>query len=325
MTTFAPSNQLIGSDDIEVAEARLKPYIAPTPLLKMTPTGLAIKAENLHPVGSFKLRGAFNSILQLTKAQRDAGVIAHSSGNHAQAVAYAAARLGVKAVVVMPNNAPKVKRDGATRWGADVILVGPASDERKNHANALAAAHGYTAVEPYDSPDVIAATATIAVEIFAQMPDVSDIYAAVGGGGLLAGIARAAQLLRPDVRVWGCEPELAADALASLRAGAVVSLPGEQMATTSADGVRVQQLGALNWTHIHGNVADVITATEDEIGRAVKQIAYETRLIAEPSGALTIASALRHGPKPKACAILGGGNVDLKVLARLLTDDGKQA
>ena len=299
------------------AADRIAPYVRRTPLAPFI-GGLELKAESLQPTGSFKIRGAVNSILGLGQSDRERGVVAHSSGNHAQAVAYAAARLGVRAVVVIPSDAPAAKVAGARRWGAEVVVVGPASSERAAKARELAEAHGYAPIEPYDSDAVIAATGTIGLEILAEAPQTRAVFAPLGGGGLMAGLAAVLKQLKPSIRVIGVEPELAADARESLRAGRIVCLPAEQMAVTIADGLRVQQLGARTWPLIRDHVDEVVTVSEAAIRQTMVLIASEARLLAEPSGAVAVAGALAAGGDlTGSVAILSGGNLDLSLFAGL--------
>ena len=302
------------------ARARIAPYVDPTPLVAMTPCGLRLKVESLHPIGAFKIRGAFNAILSLDTAARAAGVVAHSSGNHAQAVAFAAARLGVTAVVVMPSDAPTVKIDGVRRCGAELVLVGSASAERAQRAADLAVQRGLTLIEPFNQDAIMAGTGTIGLEILDQASDVQTVFAPVSGGGLLAGLATAIKLSRPDMRVIGVEPELASDAYETFRSGAIVAFTAEQVSRTVADGLRVQKLGDRTWPHIRAYVDDIVTVSEDAIKDAVRRIAVQSRLIAEPSGAVAIAGALAFsGDIARSVAVLSGGNVDPAVYAAILT------
>jgi threonine dehydratase len=292
----------------------------------LSESGVVAKAESLQPSGAFKLRGAFNALLCLDDEARARGVVAHSSGNHAVAVAYAGAALGVATTIVMPDDAPEVKLARTRALGARIVLVGPASSERAERAAELVAQEGLHPVEPYDSVEVVAATGTIGVEILEDLvagpPPV--LYVPVSGGGLIAGVATAAKLLDERVRVVGVEPALAADAQASLRAGERVTLPAEQMARTIADGLRVQRVGAIPWRHLRAHVDEVVTVTEDEIRSAMRRIASEARLVAEPSGAVPVAAALdgRGGGGRSASrrvAVLSGGNVDLGLLGGILS------
>ncbi len=313
---------LITLAEIEAARARIAPYVSPTPIVAMTPSGLRLKAESLTAIGAFKIRGAFNALLCLTEAQRAAGVVAHSSGNHAQAVAFAAARLGVRATIVMPSNAPKTKVEGVRRYGAEIVTVGPASSERAAKADELAAERGAALILPFDMLEIIRGTGTIGLEILEQAPDVATVFAPVSGGGLLGGLAAAIKLSRPEVRVIGVEPGLANDAWQSFRAGQVISITAEEASRTLADGLRVQRLGARTWPHIRAFVDDIVTVSEPEIRADMRRIAREGRLIAEPSGAVAAAGALASGSDLKTCvAVLSGGNVDLAMLAEILAED----
>jgi threonine dehydratase len=285
----------------------------------MTPSRLRLKAESLHQTGAFKLRGAFNSILSLGESERLRGIIAYSSGNHAQAVAYAANVLGVQAVLVMPETTPKFKIEGTLRWGARVVIEGKSSEELAAIASALAQQHGYAAIHPFDSDAILTATGVIGLEILRQAPDVEVVTAPLGGGGLMAGLAAALKLSKPSVKIIGVEPELSADAYQSFKTGRLVELPAEEVARTVADGLRVQRLGSLNWRHIQAYVDDIITVSEQEICQAVRAIALEARLVAEPSGAVAPAGALKFGTdQSRTLAILSGGNVDLVTLAAIL-------
>ncbi|MBA3943884.1 MAG: pyridoxal-phosphate dependent enzyme [Herpetosiphonaceae bacterium] len=308
--------------DIEQARERLRGRIVRTPLVPFPHELLWLKAENLQPTGAFKLRGAFNKILSLTPDERARGVVAHSSGNHAQAVAYAAQVLGVRAVIVMPQNAPPVKLAMTRSWGAEIVLVGNGSDERAAKSQELAAQHGYTLVPPYADLAIIAGAGTIGLEILEEIPDVEVVTVPVSGGGLLAGVAAALKLARPEVRVIGVEPELAADAYESWRTGQPVTLSAEEVSRTLADGLRVQHVGALNWEHMRAFVDDIVTVSEEEIQEAMRQIAFRGRLVAEPSGAVAIAAPLFHrsslGGGERTVAILSGGNIEPALLTTIL-------
>lgn len=317
----AQAAALITLADIEAARARIASHVRPTPMLAMNPSGLRLKAESLQPIGAFKLRGAFNALLSLAPEVRARGVVAHSSGNHAQAVAYAAARLGVHATIVMPANAPATKAEGVRREGAEIVTVGAASAERAQMARTLAAERGLALVEPFDMDEIMCGTGTIGLEILEQASDVETVFAPVSGGGLLGGVAAAIKLSRPGVRVVGVEPERANDAYQSFRAGHIVAISAEQATSTLADGLRVQQLGARTWPHIRAFVDDIVTVSEDAMRAAMRAIAAEARLVAEPSGAVSIAGALAHGADPRtSVAVLSGGNVDHRLYAEILAE-----
>jgi len=282
---------------------------------------LYLKPENQQPIGAFKLRGAYNKIVSLPENERMRGVISYSSGNHAQGVAYAARALGVKAVIVMPNNAPVIKREATTKLGAEIILVGPGSEERKTKAEELAAQHGYIIVPPYNDEKIIAGQGTIGLEILEDLPDVETVLSPVGGGGLISGVATAIKLTNPKVNVIGVEPELAADAQASLHSGKIVQFPAEQVSRTVADGLRTQSIGEINFEHIRAYVDDIITVTEDEIRQAMKLLAANPATVAEPSGAVATAGFLFHRdqmPNTKMnVAIISGGNIEPGMLSSL--------
>src|SRR5271167_4921587 len=249
----------------------------------------------------------------LSEAERKRGVISYSSGNHAQGVAYAARALGVKAVIVMPNNAPAIKREATAALGADIVLVGPGSTERQLKAEELAARHGYIIVPPYNDEKIIAGQGTMGLEILEDLPDVETVLSPVGGGGLISGVAAAIKLSKPSVNVFGVEPELAADAQASLRAGKIVQFPADQVTRTLADGLRTQSIGEINFEHIRRYVDDIITVSEDEIRAAIKLVAANPATVAEPSGAVATAGFLLHRNQlPNTnlnVAIISGGNI----------------
>lgn len=296
-----------------------------TPLISFPLTGddrqLFLKPENLQPIGAFKLRGAYNKISSLSDQDRRRGVITYSSGNHAQGVAYAARALGVKAVIVMPGNAPAMKKDATAALGAELVLVGPGSEERKTKAEALAAAEGYVIVPPYNDEQVIAGQGTMALEILEDLVDVETVLVPVGGGGMLSGIATAIKLTNPKVKVIGAEPALAADAQASLRAGKIVEFGAEQVTQTLADGLRTQSIGPINFEHIRRYVDDIVTVSEEEIREAMGRLAQNPRTVAEPSGAVAVAAFLfRRNELPSTkinVAIISGGNIEPKTLAEL--------
>lgn len=298
-----------------VERARLKMGNIPQPNFD-----LYIKAENEQPIGSFKLRGAYNMVAQLSPEARSKGVITYSSGNHAQGVAYAARQLGIKAVIVMPSNAPEGKKAATKALGAEIVEVGPASSERRRKAEELVAEHGYAMIPPYDAPQIIAGQATCGLEILEQLPDVDLVLSPVSGGGLLSGVATAVKLAHQDgllakeVKVWGVEPELAADARESFYSKKLVEWPAEKTVRTIGDGLRTQSLGLLNFEHVLRYVDGIVTVSEEEIFAAMRVILTATKLVAEPSGAVTLAGALFHAdelpPARKVVVILSGGNLE---------------
>jgi threonine dehydratase len=317
---------LVTLAELRAAQERLRGVAMHPPLIEVPdePAPLWVKAESLQPIGSFKLRGAYNKIAQLSAPERARGVITYSSGNHAQGVAYAARAVGAKAVIVMPSNAPQVKLRATQALGAEIVTVGPSSGERKQKALELAAQFGYIVIPPFDDCDIIAGQGSCGLEILADRPEVDLILAPVGGGGLLSGVAAAVKLTRPSVRVVGVEPELVSDAARSLKAGHIVSIASEQSELTAADGLRTQSVGALNFAHMQAYVDDIVTVTEGEIREAMRRILFGTRLVAEPSGAVATAAALFHRaqlpPARQTVAIISGGNVEPAVLRALLDD-----
>lgn len=280
------------------------------------------KPENLQPIGAFKLRGAYNKIAALPEAERRRGVISYSSGNHAQGVAYAARALGLKAVIVMPSNAPKIKREGTAALGAEIVTVGPGSEERQIKAEELAAAHGYAMVPPYNDEFIIAGQGTMGLEILEDLPDVETVLVPVGGGGMISGVAAALKLgAQHKVSVIGVEPEFAADARDSFRTGHLVRWTAEQITRTLADGLRTQSLGDITFAHIQRFVDDIVTVTEDEIREAVRRLSVNPKLAAEPSGAVAVAAFLFHRNElPQTIrnvAVVSGGNIDPALKAEI--------
>ena len=326
-------SQLVTIADIRAAAGRIAQIAYKTPLVRAQFPGLSgfgtdkeiyLKAESLQPIGAFKIRGASNKILQLSAEQIARGVLTYSSGNHAQGVAYAAREVGAKAVIVMPSNAPAIKRAATLALGAEVVDVGLASSERLAKSDELVREHGYVVIPPYDDEQIIAGQATCGLEIVEALPDVDLVLAPVSGGGLLSGVATAVKLLRPQAKVFGIEPELAGDTAESFRSGAIVTWPAELTSRTIADGLRTQSVGERNFAHIQAFVDGVITVTEAEIKAAMRAIVAATRLLPEPSGAVATAALLFHaGELPayrKAVSVVSGGNVDSAQLAEILTE-----
>jgi threonine dehydratase len=312
--------------DIREAQARLHGIAVRTPLVGFSLAAndhrkLYLKPENLQPIGAFKLRGAYNKIASLTEAERKRGVITYSSGNHAQGVAYAARALGTKAVITMPENAPTIKLKATEALGAEIVLAGTTGVERQVRAEELAAKHGYVMVPPFNDEKIIAGQGTVGLEILEDIPSVETVLVPVGGGGLISGVATAIKLSKPAVKVIGVEPELGADAQASLRAGKIVAFPAAQVTRTMADGLRAQYVGEINFEHIRRYVDDIVTVSEDEIGEAVRRLAADPKTVAEPSGAVATAGFLFRGEQlPKArihVAIISGGNIDPAMLETL--------
>lgn len=285
---------------------------------------LYLKPESLQPTGAFKIRGAHNRLAQLTPEERARGVVAQSSGNHAQAVAYAARELGIRAVIVMPDTSPEVKVANTRGFGAEVVLV--PMDQRDTRPAELAAEHGYVWVPPYDDRRIIAGQGTVGLELVEDLPatgpgGLDAVLVPVSGGGLISGVAAAVKALAPHVKVIGVEPELAADAAESLAAGERRVWPFADTHRTIADGLRTNSLGVLPWEHVRQLVDGIVTVTEDEIRAAVAVLARRGRLVAEPSGAVTTAAYLYRAaqlPGHRFAAVVSGGNLDAALLAELL-------
>ena len=322
---------MVSLKDIQNARSLLRNVAVRTPLvlcklpndaqMQMNDRQIFIKPENLQPVGSFKLRGAYNKISSLSAEERKRGVVAHSSGNHAQGVAFAARALGVKATIVMPSSAPKVKLDATRAMGAEVVLVGPASEDRIKKAEELEQERGLVPVPPYNDEKIIAGQGTIGLEIFEDMSDVELVLVPIGGGGLISGVATAIKESNPKAKVIGVEPEFAADAQASLRSGKIQSISGESAARTAADGLRSQSIGEINFEHIRKYVDEIVTVTEDEIRHAMRRLLFSARVLAEPSGAVTTAAAMFHAeelPAGRTVAVLTGGNIEPQVFSEMI-------
>ena len=311
---------LVTLDEIIDAADRIASLAVRTPLLASPWPGLWLKPEGLQPIGAFKIRGAVTAMSRLDPDVRSRGVLAHSSGNHAQAVAYAARAFGVDAHIVIPDNAPARKIEATRALGATVELV-PVS-QRFSRPAELAAETGKAMIAPFDDRNVISGQGTIGLEIASQLPgELAYVLVPVSGGGLISGIAAALAALRPEVKVIGVEPELAGDAADSFRAGERRAWDPADTARTIADGLRTFSVGELPWEHIRTQVHDIITVTEDEIIDATRRLVLDARLVAEPSGAVATAGWLHHRhslPDGNAVAIVSGGNIDPDVLRRVL-------
>lgn len=315
-----------------------------TPLIPFTGQAraarrLVVKPESLQPTGAFKLRGAYNAVYGVTRGldscAKPEGVVAHSSGNHGFAVAYAARLLGISAAIVVPENAPAVKTAAIESAGAELVRVPPTFAARIAATEEIARVRGYHPVAPFDDRDVIAGQGTIGLEIAEDFTaglvpvagPPSAVLVPVSGGGLISGIAVAVKALLPGTRVIGVEPELAADARDSLRTGARVAWTPAQTARTRADALRVEQVGELTFPHLRAYVDDIVTVTEDEMLDAIRRLARQSRLIAEPGGAAAVAAALYRDAGelgiPSAAdapvvAVLSGGNIDPGLLTEIL-------
>jgi threonine dehydratase len=310
---------LVGIDAIRAAAETLRGIATRTPLV---PFGRPeehrfLKAESLQPIGAFKIRGAYVAVASLTPEERARGVITYSSGNHAQGVARAARLLGAPAVVVMPSDAPALKRARVEADGAQVVVVGTSSEERQQVAEEFAAARGLAIIPPYDDDRIIAGQGTVGLEIAEDLPDVAAVLVPIGGGGLASGVAVAIRALVPGARLIGVEPELAADAQQSLQEGRVVRWAAADTSRTIADGTRTTSIGQRNFAHLSRLLDAVVTVSEDEIAAGVRLAAEESRLVAEPSGALTVAALAYRSAEAgidsldgPIVAVVSGGNVD---------------
>jgi len=319
-------SELITEAELADAARRLDGVAVRTPLVpfpRVTPR-LLIKPESLQPTGAFKVRGAYAAITADLDGARQRGVVAHSSGNHGHAVAYAAALLGVRAVVVVPEGAPETKTEAIAYYGAELVTVAPTLPARLAATDKLVAEHGYLLIPPFDDRRVIAGQGTIGLEIADDCPAADLVVVPISGGGLISGIATAIHARHPQTAIVGVEPELAADARDSLRQGEVITWPAAQTQRTVADALRVERLGALTFAHIREHVSDIVTVTDQEMLSAVRRLAREVGLVAEPGGAAAVAACLfRAGELPAArtrVAVLSGRNVDPALLSAVLAD-----
>ena len=337
-------SEFVGIDEFQAARRRIAGVAVKTGLhqisaeqfvsagIKAPAFDVYVKAESEQPIGSFKLRGAYNMIASIVERDPEAaqrGFITYSSGNHAQGVAYAARAVGAKAVIVMPENAPVVKKEATAALGAEIVIVGNASSERKRKAEELSAEFGYTIIPPYDDAAIIAGQGTCGLEILEQLEDAGGacdvlVLSPVSGGGLLSGTATAIKLSDPKVKVWGVEPELAADAKESFETKTLVEWPAAKTTRTIGDGLRTQSLGKLNFEHVLKYVDGIVTVSEEEIFATLRFLLNFTDLVPEPSGAVTFAAALFHAdelPKSKrVVVILSGGNIEAELKARLVEE-----
>jgi len=315
----AEALRLVGIAGIRAAARVLEGIATRTPLVPFGPPERRqyLKAESLQPIGAFKIRGAYVAIASLTDDERRRGVITYSSGNHAQGVARAARLLAAPAVVVMPRDAPAIKARRVAADGAEIVWVGPTSEERREVAERIAAERDLAVIPPFDDDRIIAGQGTVGLEIAEDLADLAAVLVPIGGGGLASGVAVAIKALVPGALVVGVEPELAADARDSLREGRIVAWPGALVGRTIADGTRTSALGARTFEHLSALLDGIVTVTEAEIAAAVRLVAEESRLVAEPSGALA-AAAMRFraaeagldGLDGPVVGVVSGGNVD---------------
>jgi threonine dehydratase len=320
MSTFQPP---VYADVVQAAE-RIAGIANRTPVLTSRTVNeefgaeVFFKCENLQRMGAFKFRGACNALARFTPEQRRAGVVAFSSGNHAQAIALSARLLGVPATIVMPQDAPAAKVAATKGYGGNVVLYDRYTEDREQIGRELAAKHGYTLIPPYDHPDVIAGQGTAAKELFEETGPLDAFFVCLGGGGLLAGSALATRALSPDCKLYGVEPEAGNDGQQSFRSGAIVHIDTPQ---TIADGAQTQHLGQLTFPIIKQQVDDILTASDDELVQCMRFFAERMKIVVEPTGCLGFAAArrMKEQLKGKRIGILvSGGNVDLARLASFL-------
>ncbi len=302
---------LVSISDIKAARERIRAVARVTPVIDVSVAAgrsLWLKCESLQPGGAFKIRGAYNMVAQLTADERARGVITYSSGNHGQAVALAARALGAPAVVVMPTTAPAIKVEGARAFGAEVIFEGTTTLHRRARAEAEAEARGLTMVPPFDHEWIIAGQGTLGLELLEQLPDVATVLVPVGGGGLISGVAAAIKQSKPSVQIVGVEPSGAAKMKASIDAGTIQTLASTR---SIADGLLAVRPGELNFAHVRQFVDCLVTVEDEAIAAAVGWLFAKSKIVAEPSGAASVAAALGANPAfaGPVVAVISGGNL----------------
>ena len=311
-------------DDVAAAARRLEGHAHRTPVLTSATLDAALgaqvflKCENFQRMGAFKFRGAYNALASLDAAQRRAGVVAFSSGNHAQAVALAARLLGMPATIVMPRDAPASKVAATQGYGGEVVFYDRYSEDREAIGRRLAEARGLALIPPYDHPHVIAGQGTAAKELIEEVGALDALYVCLGGGGLLSGSALAARALSPGTRLYGVEPEAGNDGQRSLRSGAIVRIDTPQ---TIADGAQTQALGVHTFAIIRREVDDILTASDAELVECMRFCATRMKIVVEPTGCLGLAAVRRLGRElagQRVGVIVSGGNVDLERFCALL-------
>ena len=308
--------------DFTTAREHLQKVLLPTHLIyspifsEESGNQIYIKPENLQKTGAFKIRGAYNKINKLTEEEKKRGVIASSAGNHAQGVAYAARELGIKAVIVMPKTTPLIKVQSTKKYGAEVVLYGDVYDDAYQKAKELEAQEGYVFVHPFDDIDVLEGQGTIALEILEEMPDAEVIVVPIGGGGLISGIAAAAKMIKPDIKIIGVEPSGAASATEALIKNKVVTLPE---ANTIADGTAVKRIGDLTFNCIKQYVDEVVTVDDYELTEAFLLLAEKHKIIAENSGILPLAALKKLTERgKKVVPVVSGGNIDVLMISSMI-------
>jgi threonine dehydratase len=310
-------------DLVKNAQKRLEGHAHVTPVMtsqtlnQITSAQIFLKCENFQRMGAFKFRGAFNAMSQLTEDQKKRGVITYSSGNHAQAVALVGRLLGIRTVVVMPDNAPEIKRTATEAYGATVVGYDPEETTREKICRALENKHGHTLVPPYDHINIVAGQGTAAMELLQEVKTLDMLLVPCGGGGLLSGCAVAAKGMNPHCRVIGIEPELADDATKSFQTGKLHTVKNP---STIADGTRTPSLGEVTFPLVLEYVDDMKTVSESAIVDAVKFLFYRMKLVVEPSGALGVAALLGRSVRPQGRVgiILSGGNIDGATMKKIL-------
>ena len=308
--------------DFTTAREHLQKVLLPTHLIyspifsEESGNQIYIKPENLQKTGAFKIRGAYNKINKLTEEEKKRGVIASSAGNHAQGVAYAARELGIKAVIVMPKTTPLIKVQSTKKYGAEVVLYGDVYDDAYQKAKELEAQEGYVFVHPFDDIDVLEGQGTIALEILEEMPDAEVIVVPIGGGGLISGIAAAAKMIKPDIKIIGVEPSGAASATEALKKNKVITLPE---ANTIADGTAVKRIGDLTFNCIKQYVDEVVTVDDYELTEAFLLLAEKHKIIAENSGILPLAALKKLTERgKKVVPVVSGGNIDVLMISSMI-------
>ena len=311
-------------EDVVAAAARLHGHAHRTPVLRsrvadaLLGAEVAFKCETFQRSGSFKFRGAFSALSRFTAEQRRAGVVAFSSGNHAQAIALSAQLLGIPATIVMPHDTPAIKLAATRGYGAEIVIYDRVTEDREAIGRRLASEHGQTLIPPFDHPDVIAGQGTATQELLEETGPLDYLFVCMGGGGLVSGAALAARALSPGCQVYGVEPAAGNDGQQSLRSGAIVRIATP---ATIADGAQTQAIGELTFAIIRRDVADIVTATDDQLVEAMQFFAARMKLVVEPTGCLAFAGAWRAGVPiqgKRVGVILSGGNVDLARYAELL-------
>ena len=324
VSPFNEAHHMIEMQDIHAAAERLRGIPHRTPLLRSSALNelagaeVMLKAENLQRIGAFKIRGAYNKIASIPEQERAKGVVAHSSGNHAQGTALASRLLGTSATIVMPASSSRVKVEGTRGYGATVVFCEDSSDDRERIANDLIKKSGATLVPPFNDDQIIAGQGTVGLEIMEDAPDIDCLVVPIGGGGLISGCAVAVKSMHPKVRVIGVETEPANDAQRSLRSGKIVKIDPPK---TIADGMRTQAVGDRNFEIIQKYVDDIVTVTDDEVREAMRFLLLRMKTLAEPTGAVAPAAVMfrKLGTMPKrVCAVISGGNVEPSFIATVM-------